>query len=40
MEAAGEAAAPVQPVPLEQLPAGDLRMALVSTVPDFGDDGE
>jgi hypothetical protein len=39
MEAAGEAAA-VQPVPLEQLPAGDLRFALANIVPDFGDDGE
>jgi hypothetical protein len=34
------AEAPVQPVPLEQLPAGDLRVALANTVPDFGDDGE
>ena len=37
MEAAGEAPAPV---PLAELPAGDLRVALANTVPDFGDDGE
>ena len=35
--AAGEAPAPV---PLAELPAGDLRVALANTVPDFGDDGE
>jgi hypothetical protein len=41
MDAAAEAAPlPVQPVPLEQLPAGDLRVALSNTVPDFGDDGQ